>query len=81
MATTTRRVLENVQNAEIKPKVDNQANKKLLRVAWDMWQHQNEVLHENQDNQPRILEMEMNQLVSALYTLGPSAFDHGNTLL
>jgi len=27
--------------------------KKLLGVAWDMWQHQNEALHEHQDNQPK----------------------------
>jgi len=50
-------------------------------VAWDMWQHWNEVLHENQDNQPRILETETNQQVSELYALGPSVFDYGNTLL
>jgi len=36
-------------------------------MAWDMWQHQNKVLHENQDNRPRILEMETNQQVTELF--------------
>ncbi len=54
--------------------------KKLLGVAWDMWQHRNEALHENQDNRPRILEMETNSRVTALYNLGPGAFTNSISL-
>jgi len=55
-------------------------HKKLLGVAWDMWQHRNKALHKNQDNRPCILEMEMNSMVTALYDLGPSAFTNSTSL-
>jgi len=55
-------------------------SKKLLGVAWDMWQQWNKALHEKQDNRPRILEVETNTMVTALYKLGPSAFANSNSL-
>jgi len=54
--------------------------KKLLGVAWDMWQHQNKALHENQENRPHILETETNSWVTELYNLGPSAFTNSISL-
>jgi len=35
--------------------------KKLLGIAWGMWQHCNEALHEDKENQPQILEADVNQ--------------------
>jgi len=81
MVTTTRNILEGIQNEEVKPKMDNRIDKKLLGIAWDMWQLRNEALHTHQDNQPRILEAEVNQKVQELNILGPSASANGNTLL
>jgi len=81
METTTRWVLENIQNLEVKLQMDNRVDKKLLGVMWDMWQHWNNMLHKNLENQIRILETETNMKVTKLYTLGPSAFTIGNTLL
>jgi len=46
-----------------------------------MWQQRNEALHENPDNRTQILETETNQQVEELQALGPSAFDHGKSLL
>jgi len=54
--------------------------KKLLGVAWDMWQQWNEALHEKQDNRPCILEAETNTMVTALYELSPSAFANSISL-
>jgi len=48
--------------------------KKLMGIAWDMWQHHNEALHEDAGNQHLILEMELNQKVTLVYELGQSAF-------
>ncbi len=64
----------------VKQKMDIGTDKKLLGVAWDMWQHWNEVLHENQDNRPRILEKETNSRVTALYDLRPGAFTNSISL-
>jgi len=47
--------------------------KKLMRIAWDMWQHHNKVLHEELDNQALILEVEINICITAYTTL-----DHRN---
>jgi len=54
--------------------------KKLLGIAWDMWQHWNEALHENLDNRPQILETETSNTVTVLYELRPNAFANGNSL-
>jgi len=48
--------------------------KKLMGIAWDMWQHHNEVLHEDAGNRHLILEVELNQQVTLLYELGHSTF-------
>jgi len=80
METPTRCLLESLLHATVKSEVDTGINKKLLGIAWDMWQHCNEVLHKNQENRPQILEMETNSKVIALFDLGPSAFTNSNSL-
>jgi len=45
-----------------------------MGIAWDMWQHQNKVLHEEPDNQALILEVKINIRATKLYNLGPQAF-------
>jgi len=54
--------------------------KKLLGIAWDMWQHCNEALHEDPENRPQILETEVNQNVTELYGLGQGAFANSTSL-
>jgi len=39
-----------------------------------MWQHWNKALHEDPENQPQILEAEVNQNIMELYGLGPRVF-------
>jgi len=51
--------------------------KKLLGIAWDMC---NEALHEDPENQPQILEAEVNQDVTELYSLGPGAFANSTAI-
>jgi len=48
--------------------------KKLMGIAWDMWQHQNKALHEEPDNRALILETGVNEQVTELYNLGAGAF-------
>jgi len=55
--------------------------KKLMGIAWDMWQHHNKVLHEALDNQVLILEVELNICVTDLYNLGPQAFAPSEALM
>jgi len=52
--------------------------KKLLGIAWGMWQHCNEALHEDKENQPQILEADVNQKVMEFYALRPGAFANSN---
>jgi len=54
--------------------------KKLLGIMLVMWQNQNKALNKTNDNKPRILMAEINQKVTELYALGPSAFVSSNTL-
>jgi len=46
---------------------------KLLQIAWDMWQHQNHVLHNSKSNQSTILEGNTNAQLQAIYDLGSSS--------
>jgi len=43
-------------------------------MAWDMWQHQNKVLHNSPENQAAILDAEIIQELQELYNLGPQVF-------
>jgi len=54
--------------------------KKLLSIAWDMWQHYNEALHDDLENWPKILEAEVNQNITELYGLGPGAFANSTAM-
>jgi len=45
----------------------------LLDMAYDMWHHCNEVLHNLPDNQASIIDMVINQELQELYDLGPHA--------
>jgi len=39
-------------------------------TAWDMWQHQNEALHESEANQQQIIEDAINQQICHAYEQG-----------
>ena len=55
--------------------------KKLMEIAWDMWQHQNKALHEEPENRELILEQAISHQVTKTYQLGPGAFISGATLM
>jgi len=55
--------------------------KKLLGIAWDMWQHRNKALHEEPDNCALILETEINKQVTEVYNLGAGAFSPSTALM
>jgi len=41
--------------------------KHLITTAWDIWQHQNEVLHKSEQNQQDIVEHDINQQIWQIY--------------
>ncbi len=43
--------------------------KKLMGIAWDMWQHWNKALHKEPNNRALILETGINEQVTELYNL------------
>jgi len=54
--------------------MDDRITKKLMGIAWDMWQQRNKALHDEPDNRALIVEAEVNEQVMQLYNLGePSA--------
>ncbi len=55
--------------------------KKLMEIAWDMWQHWNKALHEEPENRELILEQAINHQVTKTYQLSPGAFITGATLM
>jgi len=55
--------------------------KKLLGIAWDMWQHRNKALHDKPDNWAQILETEINERVTKVYNLGAGAFSPSTALM
>jgi len=44
---------------------------RLVDMAWDMWHHRNEVLHNSSYNKEHLLEANINQELQDLYYLGP----------
>jgi len=46
-------------------------------MAWDMWQHQNEALHESEVNQQEILEDAINQNICQAYAQGKGQLPKG----
>jgi len=47
--------------------------KKLWNVSWDMWAHQNGILHQSPVARHDILEKQVNDQICALYTGGMQA--------
>jgi len=45
---------------------------RLMMTAWDMWNHQNKALHEQEDNKQDILEAAVNQKIWDMYSQGTS---------
>jgi len=45
----------------------------LADTAWDMWHHQNKVLHKSSHNKENLLEANINQELQELYDLGPQS--------
>ncbi len=41
-----------------------------MTMAWDMWNHRNKALHEQEENQPEILEAAVNQQIQEVYEQG-----------
>jgi len=48
--------------------------KRLMATAWDMWQHQNEALHNSETNKSEILEEDINQEIQQAYGQGRESF-------
>jgi len=46
---------------------------RLMMTAWDMWNHRNKALHEQDENKQEILEAAVNQNIREAYELGVSS--------
>jgi len=55
--------------------------KKLMGIAWNMWQHRNKALHKEPDNCTLIVEAEVNEQVTQLYNLGAGSFSPSAALM
>jgi len=61
---------------EIKQEMDIQTHKKLWNVAWDMWEQQNEALHNSDTNRELILETAVNNQIRQIYAIGLGQLTH-----
>jgi len=50
--------------------------KKLWDIAWDMWEHWNEALHHDPENQMSILESVVNDKIQHFYAIGTVSLPH-----
>jgi len=73
MAHTSRCLLGSVEMPEIKQTLDNWVSKKLWNIAWDMWDYQNEAMHNLESYHNDILDSQINNQVRATYSNGLQA--------
>jgi len=78
MERTTRTSMERMRSRKSSRRWTSELIKKLWNVAWDMWEQQNDALHESNLNRETILEKDINDKIRKIYSVGIGQLTRGD---